>query len=336
VRGVVALFQKHWAKLLDVAPGARRVQYGSEELRGRVEEAFAAPAVGWSHARYNSPDVMVAAPSLEAVGRGDYLLVLGELHAASITLTNWLFLAQHESPERLIACKAADQTAPQVILTATKYQPTLTVRTTRALLTEQDYFLESSHEASSAPLERRLPIGELVLERQAGGVVVRTRDGRLQFDVVEFLGHALSSAVMNAVKVFPPSGHTPRLTIDRLVVCREQWTFGPPEMPFAQEADEASRFVAARRWARAHGMPRFVFVKTPAEVKPFYVDFDSHIYVNIFAKMIRRAAAAAAAGAQPRITVSERLPTAEQTFLPDAEGRRYTSELRFVAFEPPR
>jgi hypothetical protein len=88
-------------------------------------------------------------------------------------------------------------------------------------------------------------------------------------------------------------------------------------------------------------MPRFVFVKTPIEVKPFFVDFDSPPYVNIFARAIRRMLMAmetnpALADSAKVITVSEMLPTPDQTWLPDAQGRHYTSELRIVAVEPER
>ena len=78
-------------------------------------------------------------------------------------------------------------------------------------------------------------------------------------------------------------------------------------------------------------MPRFVFTKSSVEVKPFYVDFASPIYVNIFAKVVRRTLETG--GENPLILVSEMLPTADQAWLPDNEGERYTSELRIVALD---
>jgi hypothetical protein len=58
----------------------------------------------------------------------------------------------------------------------------------------------------------------------------------------------------------------------------------------------------AQRWARAQGMPRYAFVKAPVEIKPFYVDFDSPIYVEILAKTVRRTGEANLA--EPLITVT--------------------------------
>jgi hypothetical protein len=76
-----------------------------------------------------------------------------------------------------------------------------------------------------------------------------------------------------------------------------------------------------------------VFVLAPTEPRPFYVDFDSPVYVNIFAKAIRRLLRDQPDG---RITVSEMLPTPEQTWLTDDQGHRYASELRFVAVNEPQ
>ncbi|MBC7978644.1 MAG: lantibiotic dehydratase, partial [Myxococcales bacterium] len=83
--------------------------------------------------------------------------------------------------------------------------------------------------------------------------------------------------------------------------------------------------VAARRWARALGLPRRVFVKTPEEVKPAYVDFDSTVYVELLAKYLRGASAAA---------LSEMLPAVEEAWVIDADGARYTAELRIAALDP--
>jgi hypothetical protein len=78
-------------------------------------------------------------------------------------------------------------------------------------------------------------------------------------------------------------------------------------------------------------MPRHVFCKVPVEVKPVYVDFESAIYVNLLAKLIRRSVAEE--GEAARVTVSEMLPGMGEVWLPDREGKQYTSEFRFVALD---
>jgi aspartyl/asparaginyl-tRNA synthetase len=131
-----------------------------------------------------------------------------------------------------------------------------------------------------------------------------------------------------------PETHTPRITFDRLVVCRETWRFAPSEINFAYEKQEAERFIAARRWAREHDMPRFVFAKVPSEIKPFYVDFNSSLLVEMFARSVRQMEESDSAA--PQISIAEMIPRLDQTWLPDAQGQHYTSELRIIAVDQAR
>lgn len=65
--------------------------------------------------------------------------------------------------------------------------------------------------------------------------MIRTRDGRASFDALEVVGEALSMVAVSAMKILPPARHNPRVTIDRLVICRESWSFLNSEMGFAHE-----------------------------------------------------------------------------------------------------
>ncbi|MET0649243.1 MAG: lantibiotic dehydratase [Pyrinomonadaceae bacterium] len=328
---VAPLFQQRWAEVLALEPGVRRAAFTYEQLRPRVEAAFAAPAPGWSHARYHSPDVMIAAESVEAVRRGDFSLVIGEIHLGVNSLNSNLFIGQHPRPEEICDAITADFAGPRIVPVPPRSWPSLTARTVFEFIPPANYRLMVSSDACGVPPSRALPISDLVVEDQGGELVLRTRDGRLRFEVVEGFGEFLSSLIVNFLQPLPPSRHTPRFTIDRVVVSRESWRFPPAELAFAHEADEAARFAAARRWQRAHGLPRFLFAKTPVERKPFYVDMESPALVNIFARHVRRATEAG--GVDSLITFSEMLPTQEDLWLPDAEGRRYTSELRMVALD---
>jgi hypothetical protein len=333
----LAGFHQRWTNILNFDPQQSRMHYNSEDLWPQVQAAFHVPRAGWSYARYNSPDVMIAASSTEAIRRGDYQFVLGEMHAAEVTVANWVFVGQHPAPDELFQCLESDLPEPRVVPIAPKYQPGLTVRTSPALLSSKDYFLEYAFEPSDVPSARSLPISQLVIEKRDDKLLFRTRDGRLQFDPIEFMGTPMTNLVINTLKIVPASYHAPRITIDRLVVSRESWTFSPSAIGFVQEKDDSARFMAARRWARAHGIPRLVFVKTPVEMKPFFVDFDSPIYVSNFVRIIRRSAAAAESDVPTLrnclITLSEMLPTPEQTWLPDAQDRHCTSEFRMVTLD---
>ncbi len=335
--------QARWEKVLAIPRGERRVTYRSEDLHPLVLREFAAPGPGWNKARYHSPDLLIAAPSVEAIRQGDYQVVLGEVHLAINTLDRWLFFGQHPHPEQLRAAIEADLPEPAVIPVAPKIWnqeeanagfglpvPAFGGRLDFALRSAKDYYLDLSFDPPGLPTSQVLAITELVVEPGTGGLVVRSRDGRVQFDLIEFHQAVLLMRALPAFGVLPVGTYTPRVTIDRLVVTRESWTIPASELEFAQAPSAAERFAAARRWASRREMPRFLFAKMPSEEKPFYVDLASPALVEILAKAVRQAAESAQ---DAPVRLSEMLPEHERLWLADAQGNRYTCELRMVALD---
>lgn len=327
----IRIFQERWAEVLAIPPGQRRLSYTSAALGPRVAATFAAPGPGWQGARFHSPDVMIAAPSVEAIRQGEYQFVMGELHLAANTLRGTLFVAQHPAPAELFAAHEHDLPDPQVVPITPRNWPEMTSRTRSEFVTARDFRLAFTYDACIPAHPQLLPIGALIVEKGDAGLLVRTRDGRHQFDIIEFFSDILMMDIVNGFRIFGPSSHTPRLTIDRLVVSRESWHFAPASLPFADDKSEPSRFLAARHWARDHDLPRQVFGRTPMERKPFYVDFDSPMLVNMFMKKVRRVSEQNAPDSL--VTVTEMCPTIDQIWLPDAAGQHYTSELRIVAVD---
>jgi len=329
VAKVMKRFQEKWARVLPLEGDARRVCFSSEDLRGLVETEFAAAKAGWQEARYHSPDVMIAAENVEAIQRGDYEFILGELHVSKNTLGGMAALMQHPEPEQLFRNFAIDMPQPRVLAIYPKDEQN-PIRTTPALESPHDFYLEHSGGAPGVPAARSLKTATLVVESLNGDLVIRTRDGQLKFDIIEFFGGNLSGLATNSFKLFEKREHLPRINIDRLVVQRESWSLVASSLLFAFERLDADRFLEARRFAREHQMPRHVFVKVPVEAKPVYVDFGSGIYVNLLGKLIRRTVAE---GEEAQVVFSEMLPGICETWLPDGEGKHYTSELRFIALD---
>jgi hypothetical protein len=325
-------FQQRWEEILSIPAGLSHIEYDSAQLRSRVLAAFDAPKAGWPYARYHSPDLMIAAASDEAIRRGDYQLVLGELHVGMNTMGSFYFLSQHPAPEDLFRWLEFD--IPEIRLVPVTPKTMVTSRNYPVFVSPKDLRLELSRDPSSVPHSKALAIGALVVEEVNGELSVRTRDHSLRFDILDPFADVLSALTINSLKLLRPARHTPRVSFDRLIVCRETWRFNPAEMEFAFEKQEAERFLAARRWARANSLPRFLFVKTPVEVKPTYLDCDSPTLIDMFAKMVRQSAAAGDTASL--ISMSEMIPNHEQTWLPDAEGHRYTSEFRIVAVDQDR
>lgn len=314
--------QARWQRLLGLPSDARRVTLGVDELRAGVAAAFDAPGPGWSWARYVSPDVLIAADDAQALRRGDYLVVLGEIHLAHTHLLSAL-AAQNPRLDQAVRALEADHPAPRLLPEVGK---AYCQRLNLGVVSPRDYRYEYAC-APSAPAERRLRRADMVLERRAGRLEVRTRDARVRFEALEFLGYTLMWSAVNRFGLLPRTAHTPRVTLDGVVIQRERWQFAPQELAFARLADPLERFLGARRFAQRHGLPRFAFFKAPHEPKPCYLDFASPIYVDVLAKQTR------AAPPQAALVVTEMLPRADQAWLVDAQGRRYTSELRIVALD---
>jgi len=328
---LLAELQKRWAQILDGPAGHHHLHYTSQDLQARVQKIFAAPHAGWPTACYHSPDVMIAATSQEAVLRGEYQLVLGELHQGFNTLDVIALAGQHPAISDLLQAIAADFPEPRVVPLFPR--STISAKRARAALTlPKDWrFLFGADSGGVALPEQSLPIGQLVLEAGEGTLLVRTRDGSKQFELLEVLDGFLSLLVSDAFKMLAPTAHTPRITFDRLVVCRETWRMAAAELGWAGSTDALERYVGAHRWARTQKMPRFLFVRMPNETKPYYVDLESPIYVDLLAKAVRQVQQDNAQGAT--ITFTEMLPDPEHCWLPDAEGNRYTSEIRMVVVD---
>jgi len=322
--------QQRWAAILGLPSGQPRLAYTAAALRPQVSAAFAAPRPGWTLAHYASADILIDATSLDGIQRGEYQAVVGDFHASN-TLGQSFHLFQYPDPDEIVRDCMTDLPGGlwlPVMPTGGRLTPRVSFGPRRP----DDVWLQMAPEAAVNPQYPAVALGELLLEDgPAGELVLRTRDGRLAASPPAVFAFPIMLQMLQNYTLFGAARHIPRLTVDRVVIQRETWHMAASDIAFAGEADEALRFLAARRWARQQAIPRFVFARLPHEDKPFYTDLDSPVFVNILAKGIR--AAQRARGTDAPITVMEMLPTPEGAWLPDAEGRRYTSELRLVALD---
>ncbi|HBL31121.1 MAG TPA: hypothetical protein DD490_30205 [Acidobacteria bacterium] len=287
--------------------------------------------------------MLIAASSVEAIRRGDYQVVLGEVHVAVNSLDRGLFFSQHPHPEQLCSSIESDLPEPSLIPVFAKvwnqeaaaaglgvWAPAANGRMDVALRSVKDFYLDYSLDPPGVPAGQILRIADLVVEPHAESLVVRSRDGRVSFDVTDFYQLVMLMQVLPTFRVLPSGTYTPRVTIDKLVVARESWSVPVSELDFLGATTPAERFAGARRWAGRRELPRFLFVKVPREEKPFYLDLESPLLVEGFTKAIRNIPAEVEAA---EIHLSEMLPDHGQTWLPDAAGNRYTCELRTVVVD---
>ena len=93
--------RQRWTAILDLPPGASRVQFSSADLRERVASELAVQPLPWPMAVHHSPDLMVAGADVSAGGRLTW--VLGEVHPSVVTPRYASWVAFHDAPETLRA-----------------------------------------------------------------------------------------------------------------------------------------------------------------------------------------------------------------------------------------
>jgi hypothetical protein len=256
------------------------------------------------------------------------------VHVSAHTLETNCLARQHPDLDELAAAMRADQRFPRLEVVINKdSHRSGTVRTGAALMLDGDFEIEAGLDRSELPPSSVLRLGDATVE-DAGGQLVVSRGEDLRLPILTVMAPLLATTTVNALSIGRKGAHAPRVSFDRLVVSRESWTFPADEVAFPDAKTELQVFVGARAWAEAHGLPRFVFVRSPIETKPVFVDFESPVGVRILARLVRGLRAHAAPSPQGKtLAVTEMLPTLEETWLADAAGRRFTSELRVVVVD---
>ncbi|MEO3778313.1 thioesterase domain-containing protein [Micromonospora sp. B11E3] len=327
VDGVAAEFAARWAGLFglaDLPAGTTEVRLPVAELADRVAAAFPTGPTDWSGGRLHSPDLQICAPDVDALTRGDYTVVLGELHAGWPSFDCQVFTPSHPDVERLRTALADDLGERRVRLLFPADWPRRTSRTAEALTGPTDVQL-AFQPAPGADPDRVLPTVDVTVDDSDGRLVATALDGQ-RWPLTEVFSGLLAAHAVDGFKLVAAAPYTPRITLDRLVVARQTWRTTVGECGLADVTVERDRFLAVRRWRRELGLPEQVYVKLGTETKPCFVDLSSPAYAAMFCAMVR--AARGDGGDGVSLVVSEMLPTPGQAWVPDGAGRRYFSELR--------
>ncbi|MGW0207531.1 lantibiotic dehydratase [Streptomyces sp. NPDC003233] len=320
-------FRARWSRVLCIPDGVREHTVRAAEIAARIREEFPSAPPAWSSARHHAPDLMIAAASPEAVARGDFQMVLGEIHVGVNTLEARAAVQQHPDPARLLAAAEADHGSRRIFPVPSRRSDRVTSRVYPPALLSPGYTYWSMYSGTSGAPGPITPASDLMVCRDKGRLVVRDVRTNETYDLLEVVGEFVSGVIMNAFSIAPSGPHRPRITIDRLVVAREAWSFKATDLSWATAADASERLRGAWLWSRRLGLPTRMFYQVDGEVKPIYLDFTSPALLDLAATAIRRAIREVT---DANVTFSEMLPDSDQCWLPDAEGRRYTSELRMI------
>jgi len=201
----------------------------------------------------------------------------------------------------------------------------------------------------SSPGVENFPLSDLVLryDSAADRLVVRSRAKGVEVIPVVSSGVSPSGIVAALIHVgrqglqsvgYLPGFHAenvvrwPRFTCGRVVLFRARWVFrgGAFPLPARDGAPlrDSAFFLEVARWREAHGLPRHVFVHTSSATKPFYVDLESPVLVDLLRRAVTRIAEDSVS-----LVVTEMLPGPEELWVRDAAGA-YAAEF-LVQMEGP-
>ncbi|PPK67091.1 lantibiotic dehydratase [Actinokineospora auranticolor] len=165
---------------------------------------------------------------------------------------------------------------------------------------------------SAKPRAEVVAIAEVAVPA-AGDAVEVDGTRRLLYpgDLSSTLHRALSRPAVVPVPV-DLGTHTPRVTVDGVVLQRARWRFTLP----APGADRFDRWRALQLLRRDLGLPRYVYVRHPAEPKPLHLDFHDPLSVLDLARL-----------PAVEVVASEMLPTPDQLWW-RVDGAAHCAELR--------
>jgi len=317
---------RRWSQLfgLESAAEQSRLTFSSAALGRRLAELFPADGPLWAGARIHSPDLQLCADSVASLARGDFSVVMGEMHAAWTAAGYAAAIVGHPEPGKLRQALRRDMAGQSIYQLLPLDWPRNVPRLAFALEDPRDVQLAFAA-APGADRQRLVPTSSVVVRCSGSGMIAVADDGR-SWPLIEIFGRPLSEVAVEALKAAGAAPHTPRITVDRLVLARESWRMKVADCPVAAAAGEREEYLATRRWKTALGLPDHVFVKLATEVKPIFIDMTSPVYASVLAAVLR--AARRDRGDEASLAVTEMLPGPGESWLPDGAGRRYVGELR--------
>ena len=272
-----------------------------------------------------SPDVLIAGRSPQSINEGNYTIYLGEIHPHLFTLTytNALFFAPYRE-------KHAEQlkSALQSLAGESKLVHLVTLRLNKLLpspLSFEPLFLQEPEPENPDGLS----IYDLDVTEREGRVVL---DDRKSGGEVIFASNYISSIQENPdfdfIKVFSfphinPikisfQRHTPRIVWNGIVYQRESWRVGRDELAPMLEPSGFELFWNAYAMRRRLDLPDSIFMRHPAELKPFFIDFRNYFLLELFQHVVK---------ADPQATLTEFAPDESGLWM-SVEGENYCCELR--------
>jgi hypothetical protein len=295
----------------------------------------------------------VAARDLRDIEEGRYSLVVNSLfHGIGLALSRFSHLlgGEDDDPENPIVRELRRSwgalTPPGAVLAELTYNhDTRTANAgLRPILFEHE--IELPGDRCSARV-RPIPLADLTIRHDgaSGRLVLRSRSAGVEVVPVLSSGVNPVGIVSDLIHIGRQGWQTmgylpgfasdrvvrwPRIVVGRVVLFRARWVLRGASLPAVARARTplaaAALFLEVARWRERFGLPRRVFVHTSLDPKPFHVDLESPLLVDVF----RRTLLGLDDGT---LFVTEMLPGPEDLFVRDERGR-YAAELLVQLVDP--
>ena len=309
-----------WAQQLEGFPDNLDVHLRAadvERLISRLDAELGVTDFEVFGSDYHSPDFLLSSASVDAINRGDYAIIVGEVHPAVHTLS-----------QPVAAPFGPFNTQVNEEVEAIFQRP-------RLVLADSPESYQRSHiDWPLLPSYQQLVLptgGGCVAAHQqfaAGRAKVTYANGRLQ--VIDALGQFSEDLLC----VYPTPLHRlgfalagsavakhdqRRIWLGRALYKRASWLFSSDQLPQLKTSiDDLDHTLQWRSWAVAQGLPRYAFIKIDSEPKPLFLDFDNPLSLDGISNALQSAS---------QVKFSEMRPCPEALWLAQARGR-FCCEIR--------
>lgn len=143
------------------------------------------------------------------VARGEFQLVLGELHVAMNTLGTSPYINPHPRASELAELASRDQCQPRLLpLPAKENRARLSTRIRQALVRPADYYVALGDYTVDPHRPRTLSSADVLVDLRDGRLVAVLPDG-VVFDLVVVFSHVLTTPVVDRFQILPAPGPYP-------------------------------------------------------------------------------------------------------------------------------
>lgn len=276
------------------------------------------------HVLLTSPDVMLLARDEEALRAGDFRIVMAECHD-TLMVWGWAisFHAQRthvqDDATAFLARVCRERTMANVLaskrvkIVPFEYPgPTIEVMA-----------------ISEKPASERIPVSKVTTTLEDGQPRLQA-PGWPSLTLYNGELPTLAHTLFAPPRVVPPSvvlgRHTPRLTLHKAIIQREQWRVSRTELLVGNyQGASFELFLDMQRAARQLHLPRYFFIRVQGEGKPVMIDRANYFLLELLAYLLPK---------EGEVTLSEALPGPEELWLRGDKGA-YCAELRLsVGYMP--